>query len=108
MDNLGSGTYETFERDPVKYERYEEVSTGKVIGRFLSCVGYLSSIKRSGKLGPHVSYGSGTRMVSLHVSESSVWWEQAGVGLLRDASKLLTEVNAMASSTRWKRIQMHS
>ncbi|KAG8812619.1 methyltransferase protein, partial [Serendipita sp. 399] len=24
MDNLGSGTYETFERDPVKYERYEE------------------------------------------------------------------------------------
>ncbi len=26
MDNLGSGTYETFERDPVKYERYEEVS----------------------------------------------------------------------------------
>lgn len=25
MDNLGSGTYETFERDPVKYERYEEV-----------------------------------------------------------------------------------
>jgi hypothetical protein len=30
MDNLGSGTYETFERDPVKYERYEEVSMGKV------------------------------------------------------------------------------
>ncbi|CAG8606297.1 17274_t:CDS:2, partial [Acaulospora colombiana] len=26
MDNLQSGTYETFERDPVKYERYEEVS----------------------------------------------------------------------------------
>jgi type II protein arginine methyltransferase len=25
MDNLQSGTYETFERDPVKYERYEEV-----------------------------------------------------------------------------------
>ncbi|KAG8825337.1 methyltransferase protein [Serendipita sp. 411] len=24
MDNLGSGTYETFERDPVKYERYEQ------------------------------------------------------------------------------------
>lgn len=24
MDNLGSGTYDTFERDPVKYERYEE------------------------------------------------------------------------------------
>ncbi len=25
MDNLASATYETFERDPVKYERYEEV-----------------------------------------------------------------------------------
>lgn len=24
MDNLQSTTYETFERDPVKYERYEE------------------------------------------------------------------------------------
>lgn len=25
MDNLQSSTYETFERDPVKYERYEKV-----------------------------------------------------------------------------------
>ena len=26
MDNLQSATYETFERDPVKYHQYEEVS----------------------------------------------------------------------------------
>lgn len=25
MDNLQSMTYQTFEQDPVKYERYEEV-----------------------------------------------------------------------------------
>jgi hypothetical protein len=27
MDNLQSMTYQTFEQDPVKYERYEEVCT---------------------------------------------------------------------------------
>jgi hypothetical protein len=27
MDNLQSMTYQTFEQDPVKYERYEEVGT---------------------------------------------------------------------------------
>jgi protein arginine N-methyltransferase 5 len=26
MDDLGSATYDIFERDPVKYQQYEEVS----------------------------------------------------------------------------------
>lgn len=43
MDNLGSGTYETFERDPVKYERYEEaifqaLSDRGNLGRVVICL----------------------------------------------------------------------
>ena len=39
MDNLGSGTYDTFERDPVKYERYEEVRASHSQRFPLICVG---------------------------------------------------------------------
>jgi hypothetical protein len=38
MDDLGSMTYEVFERDPVKYHQYEEVSRlGERWGHLLIC-----------------------------------------------------------------------
>lgn len=36
MDNLQSMTYQTFEQDPVKYERYEEV--GEFVGLYFEVV----------------------------------------------------------------------
>jgi len=35
MDNLQSMTYQTFEQDPVKYERYEEVSIPSLCGALM-------------------------------------------------------------------------
>lgn len=43
MDDLGSLTYEVFERDPVKYRQYEEVSLGPWIYRYHWLIDYRQS-----------------------------------------------------------------
>ncbi len=45
MDNLQSFTYETFEKDPVKYRQYEEVGDGPdvIIVKFYLVVGHIPS-----------------------------------------------------------------
>lgn len=40
MDNLGSSTYETFEKDPVKYRNYEEVKVELIVMLALNNAGY--------------------------------------------------------------------
>jgi len=41
MDNLQNMTYQTFEQDPVKYERYEEVSTPSLCGALVFLMLYM-------------------------------------------------------------------
>ena len=48
MDDLGSATYEVFERDPVKYRLYEEVSLG--ISRVRSTNSFTPRLRPSSKL----------------------------------------------------------